>query len=296
MDYLKGYHQTAIVYSSWGSYSNNEWLFTDDGFTIDNGVTTFTYYDTATGAVGFAGTIVGIIAEDPSTGSATDGRIFIKITDSGTWGKIRGSYYAIIYRNLSDFAVNESGATQYDESYELSEKSYGLPTLQEAIAEYGYSTATDSGYFTLLGSYYTKTVVPGDFGALQGKWYWEDADMYVVIRGNTFLYFTDGDEEYDGIYAPNNNTDDFLSIAGEIVDYCDNGTSGVLYIHTVVPGDYGYQSDKYEAIAWKGLNGDDIAFFLNMENHASLQEAKDKFNDPNNEDQFDPDGFFDFTK
>ncbi|MDR1025027.1 MAG: hypothetical protein LBL56_04815 [Treponema sp.] len=295
MNHLKGYHQAAVSYSSWGPYSNNEWLFTDDGFVIGEALTTFTYYDAGTGDIGFAGTIVGIIAEDPSVGSATDGRIFIKITDGGAWYKTLGSYYAVIYKNLTEFGVTEGGASKYGDY--TAEENNGLPTLQEAITEYAYSTSTTSGYFSSPGNYYTKTVLPNNLSAaLQGTWYYEDYDMYVVIRGNTFLSFMDGYEEYDEIYAPDNDEEDMLAIAGEIVDYIDNGTSGILYVRTVVAGDWGYQNDKYEAIAWKGLNGNTIRFYAQMDNTSSLSDAKTAYTDPNDTSQFLDNGFDDYVK
>jgi fibronectin type 3 domain-containing protein len=289
---LKGYHQSSVSYSQ--GWSSNEWVFIDDGFVIDNGATTFTYYDTSTGAVGFAGNIAGIIAEDN-----TNGRIILKITDGGTWEKTVNYYYAVIYRNLSAYAVTEGGASKYGDY--MDPINNGLPTLREAITEYAYSEAADSGYFAYPAQYYTKTVSPDTLSSiLQGKWYYEDFVMYVTIRGNTFLYFIDGEDPPDRIYAPDDdggaNGGDFLGIAGEIVDCINNGASGILYIHTVVAGDVGYQNDKYEAVAWKNLAGNNIKFFFQSDNHASLADVKTAYTDPTNNSQFDDGGFYDFEK
>jgi hypothetical protein len=276
---LMGYHQTPISYSK--GLSGNEWVFIDGGFAINN-VGGFTYYSTS-GTVGYAGTIEAVIPE-----TETSGRIFIKITETGEWGPTEGSYYAAAYKNLSDTGVYESGAWKSDSSYNS-----GTATLQEAISEYAY--ADGSGYFEKDGNYLHKTMLPGSLYGLQGKWYYEDMDMYVAVRGNTFLYFTDG-FEYDGVYAPGDDGDDMLNIAGEIVDYIDNdyNGTGIMYIKTVESDDYtGYQKDKYEAIAWKNLGGDKISFFFNQKNHGSLEEAKTAFDELSD---FDDNGFYDFEK
>ncbi|MDR1174610.1 MAG: fibronectin type III domain-containing protein [Treponema sp.] len=288
IDNLMGYHQSNIQFAD----SNNEWYFTDDGFVIDENLTTFTYYEynTGGGVVGFAGTIAGIIAEDPSSGPATDGRIFIKITNGGTWNKTAGSYYAVIYKNLTDSGVTEGGASKYGDF--TAEENNGLPSLQEAITTYAYSTASDSGYFAYPAPYNTKTVLPGSLSALQGKWCWEE--MYMVVKGNTFLSFIDGSEG-DGIYSPDNE-EDLLYIVGEIVDYIDKGASGILYVHTVVAGDSGYENEKFEAIAWKGLNGNNISFCAQMDSHSSIDDVKTAYDDPDNGDQFDPEYFSVYTK
>jgi hypothetical protein len=143
------------------------------------------------------------------------------------------------------------------------------------------------------GNYYRKTVFPTDLAALQGKWYDEDmVDSYIIIRGNTFLYFMDGDEE-DGVYAPDNDEDDFRLTAGEIVDYTSNGTSGILYIHTVIAGDdySGYNNDKFEAFAWKDLVGNDFAITAyNGSSLADIKSARSSLND------FDTDGWYDYVK
>jgi hypothetical protein len=263
-------------------WENNEWIFTDDGYVITND--TFTYYDAATGDIGFAGTIADYIAEDDA-----NGRLFIKITNGGTWGKTSGYYYAIICRNISASDILMGGA--YDGA---SSKNDGVPTLEEAKTEYAYSVA-GSGYFGYPASYYTKRVAPRDLGAVEGKWYYSDSDMYVVIRGNTFLSFVDGDDTaFDGVYAPDDDAFDFLGIAGEVVDHINNdASSGILYIHTVVPGS-GYQSDKYEAVAWK-KDGNNISFYTQMDNHSSLAEVKAAYTDANDTSQFPAAGFYQYV-
>jgi hypothetical protein len=279
---LKGYHQTNITYSK--GWESNEWVFIDDGFVIDNAGTTFTYYDAASTSIGYAGDIVAVIPEN-----TTDGRIFIKITNAGSWGKTVDSYYGIAYKNLSSSSVSQSSAYKSGSSY-----NNGISSLAEAITEY----ADGSEYFGTYGNYPAKTVVPGDLSNLQGTWYYEDMEMYVVIRSNTFLYFMDGDDEYDGVYAPDDDEWDMLNIAGEIVGYTVSSNSGILYIHTVVPGDTysGYLNDKYEAIAWNGLSGNDISFFFNQDNHSSLEDVKTAYTDPSNGEQFPSAGFYEFEK
>ncbi|MDR1390003.1 MAG: hypothetical protein LBJ31_08510 [Treponema sp.] len=277
---LYGYHQTAVSYQK--GWSGNEWIFTDDGYVITN--ETVTYYDASTGDIAFAGTIADYVAEDD-----TNGRLFIRISNGGTWGKTPGSYYAIICRGISSYAVTMGGA------YKGGGQNNGVSTLAEAKAEYAYHTAL-GGYFDSPALYIAKTVAPRDLGALEGTWYYEDYDMYVVIRGNTFLNFMDGaDTGYDEKYAPDDDEDDMLSLAGEVVDRVNNtANSGVLYVHTVVAS-YTYLNDKYVAVAWK-KNGNTISVYTHSNEKTSLADLKNALNNANDTSQFTSDGFLDYVK
>jgi hypothetical protein len=265
LEYLKGYHQTDIVYSNWGTYggNNNEWQFTDDGFVIDQALKTFTYYDTATGTIGYAGTIEGIVAED-----AVKGRIILKITDGGTQSMTSGSYIAVAYKDLSASQMDQAIATK------SAGQNSGVPTLKGAVDEYAYDEG--AGYFGFFGTYKPKTVTPEALAALKGKWYDYDDDLYTVIRGNnTFLQFMDGDDTaYDEKYAPDADDYDMLAAAGEVVEYTDPGAaSGILYVRNVVAGDV-YAANQYVAVGWKNRNGNNIDFAIGNDAKSSLAEIK----------------------
>ncbi|MDR2111240.1 MAG: fibronectin type III domain-containing protein [Spirochaetaceae bacterium] len=294
MTWLKGFHQSFQDASSMSPYmkdplwsGTNEYGFTDDGFAINEAGNFFTMYDFSTGAIGCAGTIAGIIVEDPGVGPPTDGRIFIKITDGGAWGKTPGYYYAVAFKNLSSVFVRESGAAgTYDA---------GVPTLREAITEYAY--ADGSGYFGFYGTYYHKTVAPGDLSALEGKWYDSGSAYYIVIRGNTFLWFVDGnDTEYDGKYAPDDDNGDVVVVAGEIVDHTDSdAASGVLYVKIFysAPLLWGYTVDNFTAIAWNGHSGNSIQFGGSSSEDSALTNIQPQ--DPTDTAFFDT-GFMGFVK
>jgi hypothetical protein len=277
--YLAGYHQTALVYSK--GYADNEWIFTDDGFEINSATKMFYAYDNSAGSISFAGTIVEVLADDE-----TDGRLIIKITDGGTWYKSAGSYYAVAYKNLTADSVEESGAFNGSSSY-----NGGMDTLAEAAEEY----TVDNSYFVYYGNYYRHNVTATTLSGLQGNWAYSDMDMYTVIKGTTFLCFIDGTNQYDGVYAPDDDNEDVLAAAGDIVEHTSSSTaSGIFYVKTVVAGDVGmYPNDKYVAVAWQNKADNDIEFAMGSNEKDSLAEIKTTYGTLAD---FPVNSFFEYTK
>jgi hypothetical protein len=123
-----------------GGFLEGYWKSTyGDGFEITG--TTYTQYDGADRSVSFAGTIVNFPNLYRSSGS-----IIIRITDSGSWGKTKGYYYAIRWRSLSKRGVEQSCAANLSVS---PEKNNGLPTYAQAATEYTEA----NGYFSYYGAY-----------------------------------------------------------------------------------------------------------------------------------------------
>jgi hypothetical protein len=261
----------------------------DDGFAIDASTKTFYYYQDSTFETKWGGPIVKIVPEGDAS------ILIVKVAEvTGTWTPPPGTgkYFAVAYKNLTEFAVNSNTA------YKAGGNNTGTDTIAEAVSEY---TVTN-GYFDYLAStlYYPHSTSATTLASLQGDWVTEDLsgdpEYYIQIRGTKLTeWYDDGDGVYDA-------TDDsgMLGELGDIVDHTDaSQASGVLYVK-VINSDMGFTADKYITVAWNGLSGSSISFHTNggpgNAGFDTLEAAKVALNDATDASQFDPDDFYAYIK
>jgi hypothetical protein len=256
------------------------YAYYDDGFAVDTTAKIFYQYGDSTFDTKWSGTIVKIVP---------DGETYImivRVTEvTGTWSTPPeiGKYFAAAYQNLTSFAVKESAAFLYG-----GEKNTGVATIAEAVSEY---TAAN-GYFYLDPLYYPHTTSAVTLASLQGDWEMDGmSDYFIQIRGTKLTeWYDDGDGVYD-------STDDsgMLGELGDIVDSTDSSqASGVLYVK-VIASDL-LAAEKFIAIAWKNKTASSISFMTDTTAYDTLQAVKAARNDPANSSQFNPSGFYDYTK
>ena len=111
-----------------------------DGFELyyENDQLKYKQYDDATKTVSFA----GIVVNNPDL-TASKGYIIIQITDTGTWEKTVGNYYAVHWKDFTGDTVKQAAA------YKADGQNNGVPTPEEAATEY---TVTN-GYYQIYGDY-----------------------------------------------------------------------------------------------------------------------------------------------
>jgi hypothetical protein len=264
-----GYFQSEVAY--YPGYG-----FVDDAFKTDNTAKTFYYYGNSTQETRWGGTIVKIIPQtDPEPAI-----MIIKVTEVvGSWSPapVVGKYFAAAYKDPTSFAVYSN--TAYSSG--PGAKNTGVDTIAEAINEYTRA----NGYYDYISStlYYPHAATISTLADLQGTWYDDDSDLYVVIKGTTFLWFMDDYSDVDGVYD-SQNLNEMLMMAGDIADYTTSGTSGVMYLK-VVEVDHSYAAysiGKYVAFAWKDRSGDDIDFSSgNSSNEKdTLADSKNNYYNP----------------
>jgi hypothetical protein len=228
-----------------------EWggVFYDDGIGLS--ATHFYQYDDGALGISYSGDIVMHIPEDGETG-----RIIIRITDGGSWGKTVGSYYAIAYRayryseTMKVTTIQTSSATGTESS--------GVPTMAHAVVEY----TADNSYFGIYGDYrqFKDTVPQTDstltLGTLVGAWAGEDnyGDEYFIRIVNPILTWT------ANLYGTGIANHQF---AGTIVKTTTSSAAdGYIYIKVdyVNPaGDYdALVAGNYFAIHWTDQSGGGI--------------------------------------
>jgi hypothetical protein len=280
---VTGYFQSALAY--WPGYG-----FVDDGFKIDGTAKTFYYYMDSTLETYWGGTIVKVIPQSDSEPAI----LIIEITEAtGDWWADPpevGKYFAAAYQNPTEFAVSSSTAYNSETGYVA--KNTGVDTVAEAVREYTKANKYFPATFPLY--YPHNTATAATLSALQGDWYNEDMDYYVVVKGTTYTEFMDG-EEYDGVYDTTADEDDMLAAMGDIVDHTDTTqTSGVLYVK-ILDGGYTFTVDKYIAVAWKDLTATSVSIMTSTQDYDTLAAVKAALNDAEDTDQFDEDGFYDYV-
>jgi hypothetical protein len=271
---LAGYFQ-SLPYSA-------AYAFYDDGFVVDASAKTFYYYGDSTFEKKWGGSIVEIVPE---------GDAFIIIVQiaqvTGSWSPPpeTGKYFAVAYKNLTDFAVNSNTA------YKAGGNNTGTATITEAVSEYTIA----NGYFGYLDTtlYYPHTTSATTLATLQGDWAMDDMEDYLIqIKGTKLTeWYDDG----DGIYDVDDD-EYMLGELGDIVDHTDTSqAAGVLYVR-IIASDMLFTTDKYIAIAWKGKTASSISFMTGATAYDTLAAVKAAHNNPNDTSQFPANGFYDYTK
>ncbi len=113
-----------------------------DGFELSgNSLEGFQYvqYDDADRNISFAGTV----ANTPDYYADSD-YLIILVTNPGTWGKNKGTYVAIHWKNLSGSLVASASAYKTGGDH-----NNGMETLNDALDEY----TVDNGYYGYYGEY-----------------------------------------------------------------------------------------------------------------------------------------------
>jgi hypothetical protein len=262
------------------------YAYYDDGFAVDSTAKTFYYYSDSTFTTKWGGPIVNIVSD--TSGAYI---MIVKLTEvTGSWNTPPelGKYFACAYKNLTSSAVNSNTA------YKSSGENTGTTTIAEAISEYTVA----NGYFDYLSStlYYPHTTSAATLASLQGNWVTEDLtedpDYFIQISGTKLTeWLDDGDGAYDST-----NDASMLGELGDIVDSTDSSrNSGVLYVK-IIASDGGFTDNKYIAVGWKDKTPSSVRFMTNTTEYANLADVKAALYDANDESQFDPDGFYDYTK
>jgi hypothetical protein len=96
-------------------------------------------YDDAEKNLSFAGNVVNNQAL-----TAGSGYLIIRITDGGSWVKTEGYYYAVHWKDFTGDTVKGAAAFIYG-----GDKNAGLPTAEEAAAEY----TVENRYYIFYGDY-----------------------------------------------------------------------------------------------------------------------------------------------
>jgi quinol monooxygenase YgiN len=276
---LGGYFQTPMIYyDGYGHF--------DDAFAVDATTKTFHYYFDSTMENYWGGTIVSI-SEDNSGDGGEPAILIVQITGShsdSAWATLpeTGKYFAYAYKSLAGDIV--SSAAPYGDEMQ------GVDTIEEAIIEY----TAENSYFATFGTYTRRTITAANLASLQGTWHGDEdkslEDYTVIIQGTAYFEFLDDYEDSNFVYD-GSTSEDMLTAIGEIVDYTDFGTSGIMYIKTVV-AEYPYSNEKYIAVAWQNKSGNSIEFATGSNEKDTLALIKTEYA---NIAAFGS-GFFDYTK
>jgi hypothetical protein len=116
-----------------------------DKFTVDIDNKTFSYTTDPTYDSDYSGEIVGEVLANYDLLKSEYGYLTIKVTNVGNSGYTPAvdSYYVIYWKDLTASSVQEGGAGK------LNGNNSGMPTLEEAVAEY----TVDTDYFGYLATY-----------------------------------------------------------------------------------------------------------------------------------------------
>jgi hypothetical protein len=118
-----------------------------------------------------------------------------------------------------------------------------------------------------------------------------DENYIINILGTTYTDWYEGDD--DGSYDPWDwDSDDELTVMGDIVGYTGNGTSGILYIRVAMSEVY--DIGDYIAVAWKNKSNGSIEFAYSADVEESLEDIQASYNDVDDDDQFPV--FYEFVK
>jgi quinol monooxygenase YgiN len=270
---LDGYFQTPITSNLYND-PFYDWppsgTFWDDGIAIDLNAKTLWYYSDSTMQIGWGGTIASLIPEtntDPAL-------LIVQITEikGGAWGpSVTGVYFPISIKNFAASMSYATFSSANPNSQSPDAKNGGVATLAEAVDEY---TDAAKVYFGITGQYVIHPVTAVTLADLQGKWELEDdPDMYIHIQGTTIMIIhndPDDDDEYSGVYSF--MSDDYCIAMGEIVDYIDNGTSGIMYVRVMWSDDY--DNDDFLAVGWNNKSGNFLDFYVGAEEEDSLADIK----------------------
>jgi hypothetical protein len=259
--------------------------FYDDGFAVDASGKTFYYYGDSTFEKKWGGPIVKIVPE----GNAYI--MIVQVTEvTGVWTPPpeTGKYFAVAYKNLTDFAVYSSTAYKATDG-----NNTGVATVAAAASEYTIA----NGYFDYLDTtlYYPHATSATTLAPLQGNWGNSDIeDYFIQIKGTKLTEWAD---DGDGVYDADDDAY-MLGELGDIVDHTNTAqSSGILYVK-VIASDMMFGVDKYIAVAWKNKSGSGIQFLTNGggTGYDTLAAAKAALNDANNTSQFPAGSFWDYEK
>jgi hypothetical protein len=276
----------AWVYQSTGTpealafpvagYFKGDYIPWDDG--IGFSASHFYQYDDGGLGISYSGDIVKHI---PIGEDGKAGRIIIKITEPGSWGKTTGNYYAIAYKDYGYSTSTKTTNIQTSSAYKKEGgQNNGVSTIAEAVTEY----TSEAGYFATYGNYrkLRDEVPQADAGltltGLEGAWSGKDGedDDYFIRIANPVLTWS-SDLDYNIAKC---------QFAGTIVETTTfREDSGYIYIKldfVDATGDYdGLKVGNYYAIHWKDKAGGGIklcaAYGNDKDGTETLDAAKTEF-------------------